>query len=138
MFYTAQNVKNDEILVSLSMQIVASSGIMRTQQRLPHLELDHLELPSHSDAGSSFLNCKIEILLWATIALEKSFQLMYSNTHLKYRVTVSLKQQFFKTHTRGAHYYYMTLSLLPGYISGAPVTTPPPPLGGRGGRWGRG
>ena len=46
-------------------------------------------------AGSSFVNCevsfhKIKIFRWVTIALEKCFRLIDSNTQLNSRETVSL------------------------------------------------
>ena len=89
----------------LSLQILMSSRITWTQWKLPHLELCR---PSR--IANPFWRCwiffcklcklrsrypfnKIKTLWWTTIALEKSFQLMYSNTHLKFHETIPLSKK---------------------------------------------
>jgi len=101
MFYTAKTAENYEILVKLSMQILAASRITQSQRKLPHLELFR---PSRNVGLfiswiffcwlCSVLIMKSKILWWATIALEKSFWYICSNTHLNSRETVHLKLQY--------------------------------------------
>ena len=53
---------------------------------------DHLELPSHKYTRLFLLivKCPLKILWWVASALEKSFQLIYSNIHINYHKTVPL------------------------------------------------